>query len=303
MKRIFTRFTVEGLNLDRLIGTLSRRGIRLYRMRKINRKTLKFSLKNEDKQKFFAIMENMCYNVTETGEYGLGRIPALLGRHPGAVLGVFLLAFSLFFGDAVMTGVQFDHGDTHAMLVDAPGHVDFSAEAERTLEECGVRPFTFFAAYDRDELERLLLKNPHFSFASVKKEGNRLVVELALADEETPLFGEKKALVSPVAGEIEYVKLYQGSALVSPGDRVERGALLIEGKVLSGEEELEVSVLGEVGILVTDTAKIYAENEEDARALFLARPDRDYITVTVKKTEDGFEAAGVYRRVLYGGKD
>ena len=62
MKRIFTRFTVEGLNLDRLIGTLSRRGIRLYRMRKINRKTLKFSLKNEDKQKFFAIMENMWYN-------------------------------------------------------------------------------------------------------------------------------------------------------------------------------------------------------------------------------------------------
>ena len=38
-------------------------------------------------------------------------------------------------------------------------------------------------------------------------------------------------------------------------------------------------------------------------ALFLARTDRDYITVTVKKTEDGFEAAGVYRRVLYGGKD
>ena len=26
-----------------------------------------------------------------------------------------------------------DHGDTHVMLVDAPGHVDFSAEAERTL--------------------------------------------------------------------------------------------------------------------------------------------------------------------------
>ncbi len=292
MKRIFTRFTVEGLNLDRLIGTLSRRGIRLYRMRKINRKTLKFSLKNEDKQKFFAIMENMCYNVTETGEYGLGMIPALLGRHPGAVLGVFLLAFSLFFGDAVMTGVQFSGSGAL-----------YAAEAERTLEECGVRPFTFFAAYDRDELERLLLKNPHFSFASVKKEGNRLVVELALADEETPLFGEKKALVSPVAGEIEYVKLYRGSALVAPGDRVERGALLIEGKVLSGEEELEVSVLGEVGILVTDTAKIYAENEEDARALFLARTDRDYITVTVKKTADGFEAAGVYRRVLYGGKD
>ena len=250
MKRIFTRFTVEGLNLDRLIGTLSRRGIRLYRMRKINRKTLKFSLKNEDKQKFFAIMENMCYNVTETGEYGLGMIPALLGRHPGAVLGVFLLAFSLFFGDAVMTGVQFSGSGAL-----------YAAEAERTLEECGVRPFTFFAAYDRDELERLLLKNPHFSFASVKKEGNRLVVELALADEETPLFGEKKALVSPVAGEIEYVKIYRGSALVAPGDRVERGALLIEGKVLSGEEELEVSVLGEVGILVTDTAKIYAENE------------------------------------------
>lgn len=26
-----------------------------------------------------------------------------------------------------------DHGETHVMLVDAPGHVDFSAEAERTL--------------------------------------------------------------------------------------------------------------------------------------------------------------------------
>lgn len=222
----------------------------------------------------------------------MGMIPALLGRHPGAVLGVFLLAFSLFFGDTVMTGVQFSGSGAL-----------YAAEAERTLEECGVRPFTFFAAYDRDELERLLLKNPHFS-VRLREEGG-----------EPPRGGtrprgrgdaavrrKKGARLSGCGGD-RIRQALSGSALVAPGDRVERGALLIEGKVLSGEEELEVSVLGEVGILVTDTAKIYAENEEDARALFLARTDRDYITVTVKKTEDGFEAAGVYRRVLYGGKD
>lgn len=32
-----------------------------------------------------------------------------------------------------------DHGETHVMLVDAPGHVDFSAEAERTLRALGLR--------------------------------------------------------------------------------------------------------------------------------------------------------------------
>ena len=34
-----------------------------------------------------------------------------------------------------------DHGDAHVMLVDAPGHVDFSAEAERTLR-AGLRDFS-----------------------------------------------------------------------------------------------------------------------------------------------------------------
>lgn len=292
MKRLYTRYTIEGLNLDRLINTLSRHGIKLYRIRKINRKTLKFSLKSADKQKFFAIMENMCYNVTESGEYGLGLLPALCLRNPGVLVGICALAFTLFFGDQLLTGIEYR----------GTGNLYF-AEAEVCLAENGVRPYTFFFSHDGDLLAKELLKNPHFSFASVKKEGNRLVVELAAADEETPLFTAKSALCAPEAGVVEYIKLYRGTARVTAGDAVERGAVLLDGSVLSGETELNVCVLGEVGLLITDTAVIAAEDEDRAIALFCARADREYIAVSAERAEGGFRVAGRYRRILYGGKD
>ncbi len=292
MKRLYVSYTVEGLNLDRLLNTLARQRIKLYRIRKINRKTLKFSLKSADKQKFFAITENMCYNVTESGEYGSGLLFALCFRNPGVLVGICVLAFTLFFGDRLLTGIEYR----------GTGSL-YAAEAEACLAENGVQPYTFFFSRDCDVLARALLKNPHFSFASVKREGNRLVVELAVADEETSLFTAKSALYAPEAGIVEYIKLYRGTACVSVGDAVEKDAILLDGFVFSGETERRVCVFGEVGLLIADTAVVAAEKEEIAIALFCAQADRDYVAVSAERADGGFRVTGRYRRILYGGKD
>ena len=69
--RLYSVYTVTGLNLDRFIDRVKNSGVTLYDVKKTGRKKLKVSVNYADGEKFFAISRDLCYNVKKDGEKGL----------------------------------------------------------------------------------------------------------------------------------------------------------------------------------------------------------------------------------------
>ena len=59
----YSVFEIKGLNLDRLIETLKKRGITLYNVKKKANNRLIVTISAIDSQKLFAISKELCYNI------------------------------------------------------------------------------------------------------------------------------------------------------------------------------------------------------------------------------------------------
>lgn len=255
----YIRYRVEGLNRNNLINSLKKNGITLYKIAEKGTKVTEFSISAADKQKFFAITENLCYNITRIREYGfLYPIIRLFGS-AGLIIGALL-----FFAVAAVA-------DKAVLQVDYYGSgAVYKEEADAVLYSLGIKKFSFVTDSDLRTAETEILKSTdRFSFAALKKHGARLKVNLVLSPETSGIIDtSRKAITAPVGGVVESVKVYRGTALVAAGDTVEAGAVLVEGFNEIKDTRVETYVLGTV-TLIAEYSCVYDCGEE--QALLLAR--------------------------------
>ena len=137
-----------------------------------------------------------------------------------------------------------------------------------------------------------------------------LIVDLALSkDGVDRLKGDEYSLVSDVSGVVESVKVYRGTAVVSVGDSVNKGDLLVDGYVTIKEQTLKTNVLACVSIIVEESGEYRSKNDnEEDRALTFALIDAPDVEVlhqdvqkTVKQGEYLYKTTIKYRRILYAG--
>ena len=67
MKNLFYRYEINGLNLDRLLNLIAKKGIKLYKVRKKGIKTMFLSIQANENEKFFAYLNDLCYNNSKKG--------------------------------------------------------------------------------------------------------------------------------------------------------------------------------------------------------------------------------------------
>ena len=165
-------------------------------------------------------------------------------------------------------------------------------EVEQYLVSRGVGVYSRFSDIDFAELEDgILASNNKLSFVSVKKDGNRLKVELVLSDKNTDvLTGEFNELRSSVSGTVERIKVYRGTAEVGVGDAVNQGDLLVGGYAVIKEERIDVNVIASVTIR-TSSVFTYQSNKDcdEEKALLLAEEklkDKEILDFSIQKTED-----------------
>lgn len=301
LKRLYyTVYEIRGLNLDRLINTLKKRGIGLYDVKKYGVKRLVLAVNGSDNEKFFAITRELCYNVKKVRDKGR-LYPALyLFRNLGLVIGavVFLVA-GVFFDDVIFSFSFTGSGSV------------YKREVTDYLSGRGIKVYSRFSDLDLKTLEdEILAFNPHLSFASCKKDGNRLAINLVLASDGTDvLSGEAKELRSDVDGVIESIKVYRGTAIAGVGDAVTTGQLLVGGYATVNEQTVEINVLACVTI-VTEKVTVYSSGSDgdEERAIVFAEesnPELEPISSEVVKTQENGEFIYTvilkYRHVLYVG--
>ena len=296
---LYTRYIVDGFNLDAFINTVKKKGINLYEVKKIGQKKMSFCIEYAQNEKFFAINKKLCYNVKRIGEKGKDYPLFLLIKNVGATIGaiLFILIFA-FFNDFIFA---FEFSGTGSV---------YKKEVENYLKERGVVKFSRFSDLNLDTLsDEILASSDKLSFAEVKKSGNRL--EIVLASKKPPtstLTGSAKNLVSSVDGVVEEVKVYRGTALVNKGDQVKSGDLLVDGFVTVKDITVTTNVIATVSIR-TQSVFTYTSNsdKEERLALALAEGvygfDYDDYSVTVKEFDEKYEYLVVLSRlvVLFAG--
>lgn len=217
---VFCSYRICGYNFDRLINALYRKKIKLFDIKK-DGKFLFITVKGTDEQKLFAITEELCYNnIVKIKERGKSLIIPFLIRNIGIITGAVLLFISAVLFDNVLLDVNYT----------GTGKTEYQ-QIETVLYKKNIKRFSLFSDIDIPRLEdELLRETDAFSFISCKKNGNRLVVDATLNNQRQQIQNDNvEKIYAPFSGVVKSVIVYRGTALVSVGDRVNKGDLIVDG--------------------------------------------------------------------------
>jgi len=297
---VLVTYRITGLNLDRFINTVKNRGVALYDVKKQSQNSIKVSVSLKQSEKFFAIAKELCYNIRKIGlkgkAYPLYKLITSLGMVLGAI---FFIATQLVFSDVVLECCYVGTGSV------------YQNEVQEYLFDMGVKKYSRFSKIDLDVLaDQILSDGKRFSFVSCYKKGNRLMIDLTLARENTPIIdGEVYSLFSDVDGVVESVKVYRGTPLVKVGDQVKTGDLLVDGYAVIKEQTVKINVLATVTLIVKEQREYFFDQDgKEDYALALIEgdlADKEIVNSSVNKSVvDGgylYQVVAEYKRILFAG--
>lgn len=276
---VYAYFDITGVNQDKLINELAKNGISIYQIRKFSVKKMRLAVKLNEIQKFFAITNNLCYNIKRVRFFGKTYPLYRLIQHFGVLFGALFLVISSYFLSGIIYSVEYV--GTGAVL---------KREVQNFLDAKGVKKYSSFRDFDLEVLsDQILATSNKLSFARLKKDGNRLIVELVLAqtnDKES--LGKDTAVYSSADGIIEDVKVYRGTALKKAGDKVTENELIVGGYTVIKEKTIEVNPIAYVSIICT-ASETYVSEHDNAENLATSfalgmHADKDIVSVSVEKT-------------------
>lgn len=300
---LYTRYEITGVNLSRLLSRLVKSGVALYKVKKIKANKIRLSVNSFDNEKFFANLNELCYNeknVRKISEGGLFTPVNFLIKNVGFLVGVILFIFSTFFVDDFI--LDFSFSGTGAV---------YQKEITEILSEYGVKKYARFSSFDLREIEdRLLEKSDDISFASLEKNGK--ILSVYLVESKAPnsvLSGNAENLKSTVGGVIESIKVYRGTAVLSVGDTVKVGDIIVDGYTVRNEVVCKINVIASATVLssVTKTYVLDSEGLEDIATTFieeeLSNQNLTNVNIAVNKKDGKYEyiATATVKTVIFAG--
>lgn len=288
--RLYETILIEGNSPERALTRLQKAGICLYKVKKLKKNQILATLTKKDSRKVFAIYPNLCYNredkkaysVKKIGEVGLNKRLGSLTKRWGVAVGVavFLCLVSL--------------SELFVFSVKIVGEKSYAREVEEILSLHGVKKNKLYPKGREEEIATALLSLQGVSFASVKKFGVTVQVEVRTSPfmdvEETQ--GDMQAKHT---GKLVSATVLRGTLLKNIGQTVYQGESVVGGYILTGEnEKIVVSPSAKI-ILSCVFEEFYAvEREEDAYAKALLYIDGEIQEKTAERTENGYAVKIVY---------
>ena len=184
-----------------------------------------------------------------------------------------------------------------------------SREISKTISDNGASVYGRFSKINLSNLENeVLLSNKNLSFVSIKKQGNRLIVNSNLSSSE-PIIQDKNTvgLYSNVTGVVEKINVLRGTPLVKVGDAINNGDILIGAYITDKNgEKYDTYIVGSVYVIEEKTVFIKASNvDEKALNKILKILEFNETLEVVEKSgevvEGGVNVKMKIRHVLIGG--
>ena len=273
---------VEGLGTERVLGKLAREHIPVLAARRVQKNALAVTVAAKDSKKVFAILRGSCYNVKKVRPLGAARVREAVRRSLGLVC-----------GGALALGLVCAL-ETRVLKVEITGSgTYYESEVLALLAEDGIGPLA--PAPEKTELlTTRILELPRVSFASLRFEGGVLTVCVEVSDGET--VWDRAPMKAPRAGILEELVVLRGTPCAAIGQEVEAGQTLISERVLYGEREERVIVMG-YAVLRCPVEGVFAGSEEGAfdAARLAFGEDAELFS---EKTEEGWRIYGTARLTI-----
>lgn len=289
---MYATYQILGADSFFIVEQLQKLGVSVYNITFLPQKII-LSIDFAESEKLFAISRNMCYNISIIKYYGkLSPLKYLISKVGLTLSFCVFLALAIFLDGVVTKVVYRGDGEKLSPIINAQ------------LTESGVKLNSFLTADLKGLAQNIYAQNERISFITLQKSGRVIIAEAYLAQEKVkPIDLKKDNLLSSVSGEVKALNVLSGTPLVAIGDKVEKGAPLIGGYHLVGEDKILTYALGEVEIesVFTYDYKSFAKGEKyKNRAIALAKEELKNDSVTQEKVEeimgkDGF----IYRVTLY----
>lgn len=300
LKGVYSVYRVTGANTDLFINRIAKRNITLYNVKKKSKNQVVFTVSYAESDKIFALNKDLCYNIKKIRDKGVAYPLLFLMRNVGVAIGVALFVAICILADNIVYSIEF-----------CGSGAIYESRVRAYLDVLGVTRFSRFSDIDLDALgEKIIQSGETFSFATCKKRGNRLIVELVLAESKPDtLNGNVYELKADVDGIVEDIKVYRGTALVNVGDVVSAGDVLVDGFAVVKEQKVTINVIAYVTVRSVFAFEYVSEKDgEEDVAVIMARlslGEDDVVCEEVEKTApDGgfvYKVKLNYRRTLHAG--
>lgn len=242
---------IQSLSAHRVVDKLTGSGIEVLGAEKKEKNTITVWVNGKDRKKVFAILQGSCYNVVGTSFHGLEKVKQTCLKSVGLLAGAAVFLASVCFMQSRVLKIE---------VVGSGAY--YAQEVNEILSRNGSG---FFApAPEEGAVTAEILALPRVSFCSVKLIGGVLTVTVEVSDENAVLEGAP--LLSPADGKVEELVVVRGTALVSVGDSVQKGDVLVDNRAPVGESgSRPLIVIARVKVSFA-VAKEYALGEEEALA-------------------------------------
>ncbi len=213
-----------GAEPERLLERCRREGLRLEKIRSPEPCVLRLELRQEELPRLRRTAEGCGFTIKVMELRGGRESARRLGRRWVLLLGLFLAAALLGLSQLFVWQIR------------VQGCEELSqGQVLRALADCGVEPGSFGPGIRQEELRsRMLEKLPELEWMTVNVSGSRATVLVRERREIPELRRTEPAEIRAArSGIIQSVTVWEGRALVEPGDAVLEGELLVSGRLES----------------------------------------------------------------------
>lgn len=236
------KITFEGLNISRLLSTLTKSGTTLYSVERQG-KICVIQVSAKRAKQTIALLQERCYNIIGIEYIGASAVTKFIKKR-------FVLPLI-----CLLTVVVLALSSQYCFKIVVSG--DFDSEVVyQALSDAGVKVGANMSKLNVNVLENTIANNVGAMYAVVTRSGSVLYVNVVAKKQIDPPIDmtKRRDIVATRSGVVTGILCEQGNALVKVGDTVNAGDVLIEGKRIFNDGTSEdVYALGRVTLQITAT--------------------------------------------------
>ena len=230
--------TIDGLNLAKIIYDLHGQGIELQEIVFLSQKTLSFCCYVKDIEKVVAYLEKKCYTIRIIEDIGITKVLTFFKRK---AIGLAIVAIFLILVKVLGCTCQ-------QIVVVAPSEIE--SIVAQAVESAGASVGVRKSKISLDSVENAVcVALPLVKYAFASFDGSRLtvVVEMRAVADEPVDDTQPRDIIASCDGVVERILTLNGTPLVSVGDEIKKGQVLIKGENVFADGSTEsATAQGEV---------------------------------------------------------